>query len=384
MFNLTQAIAAIAEKPEFTIRDKGDYVVIDYNLSSHATFLGKDADETKILLNLRGTAFDKETGKIIRLGFHKFFNLREFPASDSQYDITKGTVTQKLDGSCIFPIYAKSGTRLGTRAGVTDVSVLAEQWIAEDPVRGENYMQFIKFCRTMEITPIFEFCSRKNRVVIDHPVDRLVLLAIRNNWSGRYRNSLYLEHCASDFGLELVQNYSVPVGRTLVNWVRQFQDDEGVVVSFDDGHKIKIKADEYVRKHKAMDGMKFEKDVIKLILNNELDDVLPLLDAGTRQRVEDYRAKFLCRVYETHDQIDLLFTTLVSDVVEPAKSRGHDSRKAFAEHATKSQYRQFLFSMLSDPNTSLMSMLTKWILQNCSTQAGCEKVRQLLDMTHVY
>ena len=68
MFTLQDAIKAIEEKTEFSVKDKCDYVVIDYHIDFGDTFTGRTEEETTILLNLRGTAFDKITGKIIRLG----------------------------------------------------------------------------------------------------------------------------------------------------------------------------------------------------------------------------------------------------------------------------------------------------------------------------
>lgn len=380
MFTLDQAISAIVDKPEFTVRDKGDYVVIDYNFSSNTTFVGKTVEETKILLNLRGTAFDKESDKIIRLGFEKFFNYGEHPVVDANYNIATGHIHQKLDGSCIFPIYAKSGTRLGTRAGVTDISVMAEQWIAEDPVRNENYTEFIKLCGYLNLTPIFEFCSRKNRVVIDHPVDRLVLLSIRSNVTGEYRFDQGWRLIASDYNIEIVQEYNVPVGRSLINWVRQFEGDEGVVVTFDDGHKIKIKSDSYILRHKAVDGLKFEKDVVQLIVNNELDDVLPLLDDSLRYRVEIYQQEFLIRFVDTVDWIGNLYNELRDDL----KTAGKDSKKDFAAHVANIKYRSFLFAMYDNSAHHPRDLLSDWIKKTCNSQIGCEKVRQMLDLTHVY
>jgi len=51
----------------------------------------------------------------------------------------------------------------------------------------KKYQQFAKWCIENRLTPIFEWCSRKQRIVIDYPEDKLVLLAVRENMSGKYR-----------------------------------------------------------------------------------------------------------------------------------------------------------------------------------------------------
>jgi RNA ligase len=196
MFTLPQALESIKDKTEFSVKDKGSYTVIDYNLNTKTTFVGRDEKETKILLNLRGTAFDNETGKIIRLGYHKFFNYGEFPESDKLLDFSEEhEITQKIDGSCIFPLYSKQGILLGTRAGVTDVSKLADDYLETSGLK-DTYFGFISYCEDIDVTPIFEFCSRANRVVIDYPEPMLVLTGLRcldnGKYFSRYGTGIYL------------------------------------------------------------------------------------------------------------------------------------------------------------------------------------------------
>lgn len=371
MFNFDQAKAAIANKPEFTVRDKGSYSVIDYNFNDNKTFVGATPKETKILLNLRGTAFDNQSGKIIRLGFHKFFNLGEQPEIDAQYDVIsdEATITQKLDGSCIFPIFAREGWRLGTRAGVTDISEMAEAFIADKP----RYKRFIDMCWNdgfIPIQPIFEFCSRKNQVVIDHPEDKLVLIGMRWISDGEYVRQSYVQETGNRYGIPVVENRpKFKSTQELVQWVRELKDDEGVVVSFPDGHRIKIKADDYVRKHKAVDGLRFEKDVALLIMNNSVDDVLPILAPTMQDRLTTFQRHFIRQLINTTEE-------LVGEFVRIQMLSGGD-RKLFAQHASKSKFRPFLFSKLDGKE----GVLHDWIVQNCNTQANYEKVRKLLDIS---
>jgi RNA ligase len=374
MFTFDQAKAAIADKPEFTVRDKGSYRVIDYNFNDNKTFVGATPEETKILLNLRGTAFDNETGRIIRLGFHKFFNLGEQPEVDALYDVTsdEATITQKLDGSCIFPIFAREGWRLGTRAGVTDIAEMAEAFIADKP----EYKRFINECwnnGAMSVQPIFEFCSRKNQVVIDHPEDKLVLIGMRWFDNGKYLSIEQLVGIGFGYGIPVVQlRTKLGSAQEIVQWVRDLKDDEGVVVSFPDGHRIKIKADDYVRKHKAVDGLRFEKDVALLIMNNSVDDVLPILAPNMQDRLTTFQRHFIRQLIKATDE-------LVGEFVTIRMTSGGD-RKVFAQHASKTKFRPFLFSMLDGKK----GVLHDWIVQNCNTQANYEKVRKLLDISQEF
>lgn len=63
----------------------------------------------------------------------------------------------------------------------------------------------------------------------------------------------------------------------LAEYVRPLKGEEGFVVTFDDGHRIKIKAEEYVLIHKTLDKIKFDRNIILNVLNETLDDILSVL-----------------------------------------------------------------------------------------------------------
>ena len=75
--------------------------------------------------------------------------------------------------------------------------------------------------------------------------------------------------------------------------IPSMQDIEGVVVRFDNGHMIKIKSEWYVAIHKAKENLLFEKNVIKLILEDKLDDILPNLPDSDVQRMLEYKENLL-------------------------------------------------------------------------------------------
>lgn len=80
--------------------------------------------------------------------------------------------------------------------------------------------------------------------------------------------------------------------KDLIAYTRELRDMEGFVVSFFDGHKIKVKADHYVRIHKTKDLIRTERNIADIIVNEQLDDVLPLLDATDLVTVRDYERRF--------------------------------------------------------------------------------------------
>ncbi len=358
MFTLSQTCEAIKDKPEFSLKDKGTYSVVDYNLSMRDTFVGKTEFETMILLNLRGTAFDNESGEIIRLGYHKFFNYGEYPDADQLLCFNDAhVITQKLDGSCIFPIYAQEGILLGTRAGVTDISILASDFAMQTT----NYVDLIAWCSSAcNATPIFEFCSRKNRVVLDYPEDQLVLTGVRYMDTGVYMAYKNVITLGKEYNVPVVLQFR-SIDKNTFNYMRseisKLTNDEGIVIRFESGnnagHMIKIKSEEYVLKHKTLDGLKFAKDVALLSLNSLLDDIYPILDESTATRVRNFS-----------DDLQSSLTRFIQTLL------------------LNSKYVKFLFAMLDGKDAE--KFVIDFAKKQCGNQVDCTDLQKFFGMTVTY
>ena len=264
---------------EIRVINKGEYTVINYAVAFEDTFKWdvEDPHASAIRRECRGLIFDSN-GKLISRPYHKFFNAGE----KEETQINKinlyepHVVLEKLDGSMIRPIPTADGFRLATKAGITDISEQAEKFIADKP----NYSNLITYCIDKDSTPIFEWCSRKNRIVIDYPEDQLILTAIRSNKTGFYVPYSILQTLVHDLKVPLVgavNGLSIQDINLFIQQVREYEDSEGIVLRFDNGHMIKVKADDYILKHTTKDQISQEKNVILTIINDQVDDVIPLL-----------------------------------------------------------------------------------------------------------
>lgn len=241
----------------------------------------------------RGLIFDTATGKLISRPYHKFFNAgeREETAIDKINLYEPHVVLEKLDGSMIRPIPTKEGFRLATKAGITDVAMNAELFIADKP----QYRNFILAILDGGMTPIFEWCSRKNRIVVDYPEDQLILTGIRNNVSGTYLlhwNMVELGRLWNVPVVKAVDGLAVQNINLFVQQVREWDDGEGIVLRFDSGHMVKVKADDYVLRHKSKDQINQEKNVIQTIIDESVDDLVPLLTPEDANRVKQFQTAF--------------------------------------------------------------------------------------------
>lgn len=294
--HIDDVLRQIEDRPEFKVMDKGWYTVINYMVAFEDTFsLIRHRTHYNMWMRreCRGLIFDSETGNLISRPYHKFFNVgeREETAINKINLYEPHVVLEKLDGSMIRPIPTKEGFRLATKAGITDVAMNAEVFIADK----SYYATFIHKCFQRNITPIFEWCSRKNRIVVDYPEDQLILTAMRDKTTGCYVHYDSMSNYATAWNIPVVKavdGLAVQNIDLFVKQVREWDDGEGVVLRFDTGHMVKVKADEYVLRHKSKDQISQEKNVLQVILEDSVDDVLPLLTPDDATRIKAFQNAF--------------------------------------------------------------------------------------------
>jgi RNA ligase len=245
----------ISGREEFLVMEKEGYTVIKYAVAFEDTFQWDSNDPvgSAIRRECRGIIFNQD-GELISRPYAKFFNVGEKPETQlNKVNLYEShIVLEKLDGSMIRPIPTVEGFNLATKAGVTDISQQAEEFISDKP----HYAKFIHSMFDGKLTPIFEWVSRKNRIVVDYENDNLILTAIRNTEMGNYLPYFNMLDLAEHWNIPVVQavdGLAVQNIELFVKQIREWEDSEGVVLRFDTGHMVKIKSDQYVLRHKTKD-----------------------------------------------------------------------------------------------------------------------------------
>ena len=338
--HINDVLPHIEGRPEFRVMEKDWYSVINYAVAFEETFLWDHNDPvgSAVRRECRGLIFNQD-GSIISRPYNKFFNVGE--KEETQLNKVNlyepHIVLEKLDGSMIRPIPTPEGFRLATKAGVTDVAMNAEVFIADKP----QYSAFISAMFDGGMTPLFEWVSRKNRVVVDYPEDNLILTGIRNTTKGVY---LLYENM-----VELAEYWNIPIVKAVnglavqdinlfVKQVREWESDEGVVIRFNSGQMVKIKADDYVLRHKSKDSISQEKNVLQTILEDAVDDLVPLLTPDDADRLQRFQNAFWAGLEDVCTDIHDLYKQI---------DKGQD-QKEFATLAVPSvlpQYQPFMYKL---------------------------------------
>ena len=176
----------IKDREEFVVAERPGYVVVNYLVAMSDTFAmtGPDDIGGAIRRECRGLIFDA-TGKIISRPIHKVFNLGEREDTNPVV-VPWGELSHfedKLDGSMVRPFIANGDLVWGTKMGKTDFSDRVADFVSSSQV---DYVGFAHHMIEQQITPVFEWTSPDDRIVIGYETPNLTLLLARDNFTGRY------------------------------------------------------------------------------------------------------------------------------------------------------------------------------------------------------
>jgi len=248
--------------------------IFNYRLCSYSDFLLPSALECRgIMFEVHGDGYVVD---IASRPMTKFFNYKENPFTEN-VDFSKITHCMvKEDGSLISTYLHMNDVRLKTKGSLdSDQAVAAMKWLAEEDhkrLRGESYILGLQGW-----TVNFEWTSPNNRIVLGYEDDGLVVLNVRNNFTGEY-----MPH---DLYPSVIQKYAVvdcisgivDIGR-YVDQIPQINGIEGYVLRLDDDQMIKIKTDWYLARHRAKDSINSPKRLFRAIIGEEIDDIIVMFE----------------------------------------------------------------------------------------------------------
>ena len=190
----------------------------------------------EVTLMCRGLVTD-DTGDIVAKPFDKFFNIEEGKFEPTE----KFEVYEKMDGSLGIVFWYQGQWVVATRGSFTsDQANKAKELL-------KKYNTDIMF---RHLTFCFEILFPQNRVVVDYgDYEGLVLLGTFDKNGKEYDVEMWRE-----YGFDVVKKYDgINDYKELKQMVKN--DQEGFVVKFSNGDRIKVKGVEYLRLHKIMTNM---------------------------------------------------------------------------------------------------------------------------------
>ena len=197
----------------------------------------------EITLQCRGMVTD-DNGNVVARPFKKFFNIEEgkhTPTSEFE-------VYEKMDGSLGILFNYEGEWIFATRGSFT-----SEQSIKGfEMLENYNYEKLHK-----DYTYLFEIIYDQNRIVVDYPFEDLILLGMIETKTG-YEidlhgegNDVRLKNLIHNLEFKVVKRYDGINDYSILKGMIK-DNEEGFVIRFSNGDRMKIKGEEYLRLHKIM------------------------------------------------------------------------------------------------------------------------------------
>ena len=273
---LYQNLLKEVEAGRVTSNQKGDLVLFKYTQDTHIEGKWNDVNRQARGLIMR------TDGTVVARPFAKFFNLGEVSETRLENLPQEGAeVFEKLDGSCGIGYLAEGQWRIATPG-----SLVSEQakFASEVLINLYDTQALPKDC-----TPVFEIVYPGNRIVCDYSKDPrgtqfLALLAIIEH-GGVEWHQRRVDQIADKCGFPRPRRCSVDIRSDI-----PFPDnEEGYVVLFENGLRVKVKSPGYLRIHRLLNYMT-PKGVIDLMRGREYGATLRELPPSIAKDFDDIRA----------------------------------------------------------------------------------------------
>lgn len=245
-------------------------------------------------------------------------------------------VYEKMDGSLIIIFWYDGGWVVASRGSFTSEQAVGASKIFFDEL-DHNF--------SIGITYLFEFTAPWNRIVVDYgEKPNLTLLGAIRTETGEEASWEILKGIAEGANCDVVKKYdSIADYSTLKGMVGN--NEEGFVIRFSNGDRMKIKGEEYLRLHKIMTEVS-TKSVWEILSNGDnMEGLLNDVPDEFYKKIKEYEISLINEFIEIRDDA-------ISKCASIAVRVPDNDRKSFAELAKEYQYPNLLFLLLEGRDVS--------------------------------
>ena len=200
-------------------------------------------------------AITPEGDAVLARGYNKFHNLNTtYVPETMEENLPNETplATEKLDGSMGLPYYWDGQYWVATRGSfASDQAKWATAWLRkhfDDKFRyfGSPLDNFIG------TTLVCEVIYAENRIVVNYDYEGLVATGLIDLVTGRELDRGTLESVAVQAGIPVVKRFD----KTLAEMTAENNlNEEGYVLTYSNGVKVKVKFEDYKRLHRVLTGL---------------------------------------------------------------------------------------------------------------------------------
>jgi len=284
------------------------------------------------LLMCRGLVTDNE-GNIVAKSFNKFFNQEEGKhIPTSEFD-----VYTKLDGSLGIFFNYNGEWIMATRGSFT----------SDQAIKGMEMLSKYDYNKLhKDYTYLFEIIYSDNRIVCQYDFEDVVLLGMIHTKTGQevdiHNGELRFRNLISNIGLRVVKKYDgITDYNTLKGMIKD--DEEGFVVRFSNGNRMKIKGVEYLRLHKIMTNVSTTGIWEVLSTGGNMDEILKDVPDEFYKKIKDYVKELRYQYWSVQEHAGKYFDNLYEsyDRELPEKAKYAEWVKQFDKHLHPILFRMY-------------------------------------------
>ena len=287
----------------------------------------------EITRKCRGLIMDS-SDRVVANPFSKFFNLGEEGMTIENLPPEIPQITEKVSGS-LGILYDNIGyPAISTRGSFeSPMAVWGTMWLSE---KGYKTSDFEK-----DHTYLFEILYKENKIICNYNVEELVLLAVRHTASG---NEISHIEEAERLGITPVKEFNLSLNESIAMLDgMKGEKQEGFVVKYNNGLRVKLKCDDYVRIHRIISGFS-RKHVIEAMENGNSEFLNELPDELHNE------AKSIINEIEERKQ-----AIMKSAQATTEKAKEMKTRKEQALSILQSEYPSVSFPLLDDKTENAMN-----------------------------
>jgi len=386
--HIDEVLEAIHSRDEFKVYQRGNYKIIDYSTGYKYSFILpskainlKMAHIYALRRECRGLIFNKE-GYLISRKYHKFFSIGEREESQlSHIDwSTDCLILEKLDGTLAVPVIWYNNIVWTTRKGPSSIANQCADFIQSHP---GNYQAVISELLHNHWTPLFEWCSRKHRIIIDYPESQLVLTAIRNNYTGDYLDYASMLELTEKYNIPCIRHFGTLSGaeeaKAFIDQVEQKETlGEGYILRFQDSRMYKVKNQHYRKLHTILTHPNNERFLWQAIVANEMAALLDSLPAKEKTEIAAFTEQLSTAIEKRIQWLNTLVVNAKNHIYQKTDN-DREAKKLFATDYVKSLNSiEAKLAYIAWKEQDTKKVVLDYIHKKVKTQKSLESIRSFI------
>lgn len=297
-----------------------------------------------VLLKCRGLITD-ETGKIVARSFSKFFNIEE----TSEIPNEKFRIFDKADGSLGILFFYNGEWIISSRGSFQSLQAIK----AKEMLKKYNIQNLDK-----RLSYVFEIIYPENRIVVDY--DNKESLVFLSAFNPNKDIEIFEIDGISSFeymkkrGFEVIEEFFLE-GKSIDELKKlDLKNKEGFVLLFENGLRIKVKFEHYLKIHKILNKLSLKNIFIMFKTNENIEEVIENIPDEFHKFVRDsfkiFKDDYEEIVNSTKNVIDEF---LKEYIIEPTKKNFVKFIKN--NNNVKREHQKYLFSLFDKKSPEILN-----------------------------